>query len=356
MFCHKCGTQIADGAAFCHKCGAKVVIGAENPHKPENDGFSRTRRNTDTAKSGQTSFADKVSISIGVLFLIALVVGCIYLWIRFLVVRFIFALLLLGIYGLVLNYASIRAYNKMDHRLLLPKGMDAQALTESLYGKFHYPYFKRARYDMNGYCFIEGKYASHVIAFNPDGTAILNYVDHNVRGPRKLVVRWETILIRDYINNFFDSHISPDVDGKFKQFKFLEIQCTIVIVADVMVSAIAIIAFAAMCFADETDIVEFFMPGIEVRDAYLTQYSDTVTIGDAFDHFFSDGKWSKYKEDDYSYVAFRGKCLYLGEKADVKITFQITGDNFRVNSLDINGVNQGYIMTWAFLSAVYGNN
>lgn len=25
MFCHKCGTQIAEGAAFCHKCGAKVV-------------------------------------------------------------------------------------------------------------------------------------------------------------------------------------------------------------------------------------------------------------------------------------------------------------------------------------------
>lgn len=25
MFCHKCGTEIADGAEFCHKCGEKVV-------------------------------------------------------------------------------------------------------------------------------------------------------------------------------------------------------------------------------------------------------------------------------------------------------------------------------------------
>lgn len=25
MFCHKCGAQVAEGAAFCHKCGAKVV-------------------------------------------------------------------------------------------------------------------------------------------------------------------------------------------------------------------------------------------------------------------------------------------------------------------------------------------
>lgn len=27
MFCHKCGNQVADGAAFCHKCGAKVILG-----------------------------------------------------------------------------------------------------------------------------------------------------------------------------------------------------------------------------------------------------------------------------------------------------------------------------------------
>ncbi len=27
MFCHKCGTQIADGAGFCQKCGAKIING-----------------------------------------------------------------------------------------------------------------------------------------------------------------------------------------------------------------------------------------------------------------------------------------------------------------------------------------
>ena len=28
MFCHKCGTQIADDAKFCSKCGTKVVYKA----------------------------------------------------------------------------------------------------------------------------------------------------------------------------------------------------------------------------------------------------------------------------------------------------------------------------------------
>lgn len=33
MFCHKCGTQIAEGAVFCHRCGTKVV-NAETAPQP----------------------------------------------------------------------------------------------------------------------------------------------------------------------------------------------------------------------------------------------------------------------------------------------------------------------------------
>jgi len=31
MFCHKCGTQIAEGAAFCYKCGTKVASIEDTP-------------------------------------------------------------------------------------------------------------------------------------------------------------------------------------------------------------------------------------------------------------------------------------------------------------------------------------
>lgn len=33
MFCHKCGTQVADGAEFCHKCGTRLTTG--KPSAPE---------------------------------------------------------------------------------------------------------------------------------------------------------------------------------------------------------------------------------------------------------------------------------------------------------------------------------
>ncbi len=38
-------------------------------------------------------------------------------------------------------------------------------------------------------------------------------------------------------------------------------------------------------------------PGQMVRESYLGQYSDSITVGDAFDSFFEDEKWSDYKEE-----------------------------------------------------------
>lgn len=40
MFCHKCGNQVADGAAFCHKCGTKVIY--KKPIQHSVDTFSAT--------------------------------------------------------------------------------------------------------------------------------------------------------------------------------------------------------------------------------------------------------------------------------------------------------------------------
>ena len=61
-------------------------------------------------------------------------------------------------------------------------------------------------------------------------------------------------------------------------------------------------------------ISNIIQPGASVRNAYLSQYSETVTIGDAFSAFFENEKWSTYKEGGYSYVAFTGTCEYSGKK------------------------------------------
>lgn len=100
-------------------------------------------------------------------------------------------------------------------------------------------------------------------------------------------------------------------------------------------------------------IANLFHPGAGVRDAYLTQYSRSVTIEDAFEEFFDKGKWDTYKEKGDSYVVFTGSCRYLDERADVKITFKVTGENFVVDSLDVNGAPQNDFMLHALLLKIY---
>lgn len=117
---------------------------------------------------------------------------------------------------------------------------------------------------------------------------------------------------------------------------------------------IRIIIVIALVVVLKPDFVSnIFQPGANVRNAYLTQYSETVTVEDAFDDFFDNGKWGTYKENDYSYVTFTGACEYLGERADVKITFKITGENFLVERLDVNGTTQNDLMLYALLAKVY---
>lgn len=105
----------------------------------------------------------------------------------------------------------------------------------------------------------------------------------------------------------------------------------------------------------ENTTTNFVRPGAGVRDAYLTQYSDTVTIEKAFDNYFEKGKWDTYKNDGYDYVTFIGSCMYMETKSDVRITFKITGENFIVESLDVNGRRQSELVLYALLESVYEN-
>lgn len=116
-------------------------------------------------------------------------------------------------------------------------------------------------------------------------------------------------------------------------------------------AAVCIIAIIIVTKADFfADIIH---PGAGVRNAYLSQYSETVTIEDAFSDYFENGKWDTYKESGYSYVIFNGVCEYLGERADIRITFKITGENFIVDNLEINGQTQNNLILASLLSAVY---
>lgn len=97
----------------------------------------------------------------------------------------------------------------------------------------------------------------------------------------------------------------------------------------------------------------FRKQGQVVRESYLDQYSDSITVGDAFDSFFDDEEWSDYKEDGDTYVVFTGKCFYLEEKVDVKVSFKIKDDYFYVTYMEMNGEPQSEAMLDTLLNKIY---
>lgn len=67
MFCHICGTQIADGAMFCHKCGTKVVYDGTGLQAPDTELKSKPNVWASFRKSAKMVFWISVPIIIVVL-------------------------------------------------------------------------------------------------------------------------------------------------------------------------------------------------------------------------------------------------------------------------------------------------
>lgn len=123
-----------------------------------------------------------------------------------------------------------------------------------------------------------------------------------------------------------------------------------------MVIGLGLVIIIALVIAFNPDLIsDIFQPGAAVRNAYLSQYSEDVTVGDAFDSFFSNEKWSTYKDKGYTYVVFTGSCEYDGEPASVHITFKVVGEQFKPDTLEINGEEQNDLMLGLLLLKVYAD-
>lgn len=401
MFCHKCGTQIAGEAEFCHKCGAKVVyedievkpqetnvlkendtyekpVDIQNSNKAEvtfpseNDNTKNVEpasidKNPNEPKYklphnwsefkgffGSLPTYGKVLIIVAVCFELLIVGICIFLIIA--ILKMIFSSIIATTAVIAVGYFIYQRWGSVriadfdyfrNNKLQLPEGMDSKTLLETLSGKFNYPYFKGVRYDEQGACVIEGKYAEYPVIYTEADAVKLGYNDTGKEEKKRLILR-EAIAIRSYLNKFFDPALPYDAMKDMKKLKFAEKQQKAT--GFVISAASVIICVTLVLHVAAPGIIK---PGIGVRNAYLTEYSDKVTIEEAFDNFFSKGKWSTYKDESYTYVAFNGVCEYAGEPADVRITFKITGENFRVNSMDLNGIEQSDFILALMLEKIY---
>lgn len=164
----------------------------------------------------------------------------------------------------------------------------------------------------------------------------------------------EAIAICNYINKFFNPSSEVNPDKYIRSMKSHE-KHQVIAGSIVLVAIVVGVGGAVANHVSPGSIQEIFKPGITLREAHLSKYSNTVTIEDAFENFFEKPKWSTYKDKGDSFVVFTGVCKIENERADIKISFKKTGEKFIVDSLEINGV-ESVLMVDSLLTKVYDSN
>ena len=123
----------------------------------------------------------------------------------------------------------------------------------------------------------------------------------------------------------FDSNAPVNPNLKYTMMsKMRKYSC--IISAAVIVLAVILVAVTASSVTNDMNIDK-------VKNGYFESYSSTVSVGEAFDEFFSNPEWTFYDENGKEYVLFTGGCFFGEKSAEVRIVFEIEGDWYHIRNL-----------------------
>lgn len=224
-----------------------------------------------------------------------------------------------------------------------PGGMDKENIFQLLKEKLDYPTKKALYYNERGEITIECKYGQHVLTIDNSNIYIGRNGSHHAKNTE------EAECLDSYIRKIFNPNepVNP-----YRQYKKMKSHRKNWILIQVVVIIACIIAFSIG--AGESDLGDAYMSN-NISVSYLTQYSSTISIGDAFDNFFDDGKWSSYAEGALNYVDYTGSCRFGNENVNVVIRFWTSDTEFKVHSVFIDGEEASILGQAALLEAIYSN-
>lgn len=250
----------------------------------------------------------------------------------------IVVLLFVG-FGVALSpYITVTRSEKLLDGFFVPQYLDNEALMELLRDKLHIKTMDSLYFDESGTVALKGKYATYLIEISP-------------KRPRLSVVIQESDAAEAYQEaNYIQCSImklfnSAHPENPEKMYTML-----MTIRRGNLLKVISALAFVVLL--DAPFLTNYF-GSKGVANSYLTQYSETVTVGDAFEAFFGDPKWENYKVGAQEYVDFTGKCTYMNENATMRITFAVFDDTFNVTNITVNGIDMSALLWPGFLEAIY---
>lgn len=112
------------------------------------------------------------------------------------------------------------------------------------------------------------------------------------------------------------------------------------------IAVIAIIVFAVFYFRGNSYVDT-------VKSGYLESYP-SMSIGPAFDSFFSNPKWKYDREDGDDSVLFTGSCWYESIYVDISIRFVFSDkETFHIQSAKMNGITLNWYEISGLIEAIY---
>lgn len=367
MYCPKCGTQVEDGVAFCPACGAKLaetdrpetLETSETPPEPMRSERKPMYEVTGTAhlegiprvKDMINNISFKSWLFLAVVLVLAVLVAS--AGIRSLLL--VLVVLVVVCYFTLYQYWVAAGFGH-EFSVQLPEGKTDEEWVQVILETFEYPEkIKKTACTDGG---VEVKFTEGAVAFG-DAYSVKVSVQNGVlkvsAGKQEtptncLAASYAANELAQALNYFANDIVLPadfmleqkqvhkDSLGKLKGTGN---KLYAVVVAVVMVGC-------AVWFYSATNDAS-----MGIKDIYIEEASTEITMGEALDSFYTNGKWSNYKEKGVQYVVYKARQEKYD--IDIKIIFTTDGDTYTLVDSEINGEQEGAYGASALIAAAYGD-
>lgn len=251
------------------------------------------------------------------------------------------AVLAILLWTFLLRSMSVLKHANKGNQIVLAESLSPDGLYQKVKNELQYPDIKNIFYNEHRLLSIAGRYTIYTLL--QDGNVLSVCPVMTEKRNKDMRRAEEAMCITAYLAKVFNPATPINPYRMYKKMRHARRNSLIITV----ILVVALVLYSTVLLApvlDET---------AKVKEAYLTQYSSEITVGEAFNGFFENPEWTSYQEGSQELIDFQGSCLVDNESAVVRITFGIYGDQFSVDSVKINGTEISDLLSASLFSAIY---
>lgn len=367
MFCSSCGKEIADGVRFCPECGAVVdnqtgeTAGMPEQQKVQEKGIfvegdMDTLRQIAESENKGVKRCRNIGIALAVIYLVLTAKAIIDRIGEALsgdggfgyILPGLAAMILLGC-GLTYLYLEIvipfvqgkkaglaEEYLKLIH---VESGWELQQALEQMKCSA----IKKVYMDENGTVCVRGRKCRHTFGNNQGELVMISQKSN-----------YKAALERETIAGWLLKSLAPEapVNAYEKERNNARLSRLNKILAVVALICGVIVVVGAV----NPDFGLGQQKYIRMVKESTPQLYPDITYGQAFEAFFENGRWIYFQsEDKQDIVEFSGNCTYDGEKAEIRIQFQVWYDEgtYQLYTMGINDEPQSELVQAFLLAEIF---